>query len=137
MFKSLVSNYLFGVLLTVLVVSDGVCKSAVNKGYRLTLAVPIEYSFGFIGRAFLIETEDVLISFKAALSVEAVNGRYACSIEVFLGDFKVWDSGHYSKFYVTEKCVLELSDDGDLHLKGLKERIGWKTGTSGQGVEVI
>jgi hypothetical protein len=26
--------------------------------------------------------------------------------------------------------------DGDLRLKGLNETLGWKTGTSGQGVKV-
>ncbi|KAL5740261.1 hypothetical protein ACOSQ2_029441 [Xanthoceras sorbifolium] len=131
----LTPNYLFGFLLILLFTSHGCCKSAVYKGYRLTLAVPVEYNVGFIGRAFLMETEQIVPNFKAALSVEAVNGRYACSLEVFLGDFKVWNSGHYSRFYVSEKCVLELTENGDLNLKGPKERIGWKTGTSGQGVE--
>ncbi|KAK1562017.1 hypothetical protein Q3G72_004947 [Acer saccharum] len=130
------NNFFWSLLIIILLfTSHGCCKSAVYKGYRLTLAVPVEYSVGFIGRAFLMETEQIVPNFKAALSVEAVNGRFACSIEVFLGDFKVWNSGHYSRFYVSEKCVLELTENGDLHLMGPNERIGWKTGTSGQGVE--
>jgi hypothetical protein len=32
--------------------------------------------------------------------------------------------------------MLELTDDGDLRLKGPKEQVGRQTGTSGQGVEV-
>ncbi|OVA17239.1 S-locus glycoprotein [Macleaya cordata] len=95
---------------------------------------------GFTGRAFLMESDQLLIpNFKAALSVEAdVNGRFLCSIQVFLGDFKVWNSGHYSKFYPSKRCVLELTEGGDLQLKGStrsRRRIGWRSGTSGQGVE--
>lgn len=75
-------------------------------------------------------------NFKVALSVEAIEGKFSCSLEVFLGDVRVWNSGHYSRFYVSNRCVLELTGDGDLRLKGPKERVGWRTGTSGQGVEV-
>ncbi|BBH02568.1 D-mannose binding lectin protein with Apple-like carbohydrate-binding domain [Prunus dulcis] len=32
-------------------------------------------------------------------------------------------------------CVLQLTQDGDLRLKGPKDRVGWRTGTSGQGVK--
>lgn len=56
---------------------------------------------------------------------------------MLLGDVKVWNSGHYSRFYVSEKCVLELTKDGDLRLKGPNDRVGWLSGTSRQGVEVI
>ncbi|KAJ7961120.1 G-type lectin S-receptor-like serine/threonine-protein kinase [Quillaja saponaria] len=90
---------------------------------------------GFIGRAFLIETDQMTPNFRVAMSVEAINGKYSCSLQVFLGDVKVWDSGHYSHFYTSDKCILELTLEGDLRLKGPKERVGWKTGTSGQGVE--
>lgn len=92
---------------------------------------------GFIGRAFLMETNLTEPNFKVALSVEAIGGKYSCSLEVFLGQVKVWNSGHYSRFYMADKCVLELTQDGDLRLKGPKDRVGWRTGTSGQGVEVI
>lgn len=74
--------------------------------------------------------------FRAALSVEALDGKYTCSLSVFLGDVKVWDSGHLTRFYTSERCVLELTKDGDLQLKGAKEQVGWRTATSGQGVEV-
>lgn len=74
-------------------------------------------------------------NFKTALSVEAASGKYSCSLEVFLGDVKVWNSGHYSRFYTWDECVLELTNEGDLRLKGPNERVGWRTGTSGQGVE--
>lgn len=83
-----------------------------------------------------MENNLTIPSFKAALSVEAFNGKYSCSFEVFLGSVKVWNSGHYSKFYTSNICVLELTNDGDLRLKGPKDRVGWRTGTSGQGVEV-
>lgn len=83
-----------------------------------------------------METNEITPTFKTALSVEAVNGKYSCSLEVFLGDVKVWNSGHYSKFYTSNICVLQLTQDGDLRLKGPKDRVGWRTGTSGQGVQV-
>lgn len=76
-------------------------------------------------------------SFRAALSVEAINGKYACSLGVFLGDVKVWDSGHFTRFYTSERCVLELTTDGDLQLKGAKEQVGWRTATFGQETTVI
>ncbi|XP_021655162.2 G-type lectin S-receptor-like serine/threonine-protein kinase SD2-5 isoform X2 [Hevea brasiliensis] len=105
--------------------------------WRVALAFPVEYSVGFIGRAFLMETNQMEPNFKAALSVEPIDGKYSCSLEVFLGDVKVWNSGHYSPFFTSERCVLELTKQGDLQLKGEKERVGWRTGTSGQGVEIL
>ncbi|GMN40507.1 hypothetical protein TIFTF001_009727 [Ficus carica] len=82
-----------------------------------------------------METDQMEPSFRVALSVDAIEGKYSCSLEVFLGDVRVWNSGHYSRFYVSEKCALELTEDGDLRLKGPRGRVGWRTGTSGQGVE--
>lgn len=135
---TLCSSFLLGFLIVFLLsFRHGCCKSDIHTGYRLTLAVPVEYTVGFIGRAFLIESNQMAPNFKTALSVEAVNGKYSCSLQVFLGDVKVWNSGHYSHFYVSEKCVLELTQAGDLKLKGPKNRVGWRTGTSRQGVEVI
>ena len=84
-----------------------------------------------------METNQMEPSFGVALSVEPIKGKYSCSLQVFLGDVKVWNSGHYSHFYTSDKCVLELTKDGDLRLKGSNDRIGWRTGTSGQGVEVV
>ncbi|PNX86468.1 PAN domain-containing protein [Trifolium pratense] len=98
--------------------------------------VPGKYEIGgFIGGGYLLETKTVP-NFRVALSIEGVNGKFSCSLLVFLGDVKVWDSGHYSRFYVTGKCLLEFTMDGDLRLKGPNETLGWKTGTSGQGVKV-
>ncbi|KAG6643525.1 uncharacterized protein LOC122275368 isoform X2 [Carya illinoinensis] len=119
----------------ILLFTYGYCRSDIRIPFRLTLAVPVEYSVGFIGRALLLETNQTVPNFKTALSVEAVDGRYSCSLEVFLGDVKVWNSGHYVRFYTWDICVLELTGDGDLRLKGPKEQVGWRTGTSGQAVE--
>ncbi|PON94395.1 lectin domain containing protein [Trema orientale] len=111
--------------------------SDIPIGGQFTVAVPVEYSEGFTGRGFIMETNQMEPNFKVALSVEAIGGKYSCSLEVFLGDVKVWNSGHYSKFYMRDKCVLELTQDGDLRLKGPKDRVGWRTGTFGQGVERV
>ncbi|KAE8663196.1 putative DNA binding protein [Hibiscus syriacus] len=79
---------------------------AIQVGHRVSIAVPLEYNDGFIGRAFLMDyTNQVEPSFRVALSAEN-KGRYSCSLEVFLGD-----------------------------VKGPKDRVGWFTGTSRQGVE--
>ncbi|KAL0375419.1 UNVERIFIED_CONTAM: hypothetical protein Sradi_3457600 [Sesamum radiatum] len=82
-----------------------------------------------------METEQTVPHFRTAISVEAVDEKYSCSLDVFLGGVRVWSSGHLSRFYTTEKCVLELTDSGDLRLKGEKEFVGWRSGTSGQGVK--
>ncbi|XP_022760972.1 G-type lectin S-receptor-like serine/threonine-protein kinase SD2-5 [Durio zibethinus] len=119
----------------ILLVNHGSCDSAIHVGHRISLAVPLEYSDGFIGRAFLMDSNQVEPNFRVALSAEAIKGKYSCSLEVFLGDVKVWNSGHYSQFFTSDVCVLELTEDGDLQLKGPKDQVGWRTGTSGQGVE--
>lgn len=115
--------------------THGYSKSDVHINYLLTMEVPTEYSEGFVGRAFLMETNQMVPNFRVALSVEAIDGKYSCSLDVFLGDAKVWNSGHFSRFYLSNKCVLELTGDGDLQLKGPQEQVGWRTGTNGQGVE--
>ncbi|TYH81747.1 hypothetical protein ES332_D02G006500v1 [Gossypium tomentosum] len=132
--------YLYTILILILVmINHGSCDSTIHVGHRVSLAIPLEYNDGFIGRAFLMDygddTKQIEPSFRVALSTEANKGKYSCSLEVFLGDVKVWNSGHYSKFYTSDVCFLELTEDGDLQLKGPKNRIGWRTGTSGQGVE--
>ncbi|CAA0836221.1 D-mannose binding lectin protein with Apple-like carbohydrate-binding domain [Striga hermonthica] len=112
--------------------------SEIEVGYQVTIAIPTAYSKGFQGRAFLIEAEQKTEPFfRAAVSIEAADEyeKYSCSIDVFLGDVKVWSSGHLSRFYAVNKCVLELTENGDLRLKGEKELIGWRSGTSGQGVK--
>lgn len=115
----------------------GACKSDISVGDRVTLPIPSEYNMGFIGRAFIMVTAaETVPNFKVALSVEAINGRHSCSLQVFLGDVKVWSSGHSSMFYPSKRCMLELTKGGDLRLRGSRKRIGWRTNTSGQGVEV-
>ncbi|KAI9116054.1 hypothetical protein K1719_012984 [Acacia pycnantha] len=113
----------------------GSSESFIHLGHQLMMAVPADYRPGFTGKAYMLQTNQTTPNFRLALGVEAIDGKYSCSLQVLLGDVKVWDSGHYSRFYTTEKCLLELSQDGDLRLKGPKEQVGWKTGTSGQGVE--
>ncbi|OMO55245.1 hypothetical protein COLO4_36102 [Corchorus olitorius] len=128
--------YLYGMLCIILSFNHGSCDSAIHVGHRVSLAIPLEFISGFIGRAFLMDANLMEPNFRVALSAEAtVKGKYSCSLEVFLGDVKVWNSGHYSQFYTSDVCVLELTEDGDLQLKGPKDRVGWRTGTAGQGVE--
>ncbi|PSS17681.1 G-type lectin S-receptor-like serine/threonine-protein kinase [Actinidia chinensis var. chinensis] len=115
--------------------TNGLCISDVHIGYKVILAVPMEYISGFTGRAFIMGTNQMVLNFRVGLSVESVEQKYSCSLDVFLGDLKVWSSGHFSRFYTTETCVLELTQNGDLQLKGQNEVVGWKTGTSAQGVQ--
>ncbi|KAG8377103.1 hypothetical protein BUALT_Bualt09G0133700 [Buddleja alternifolia] len=125
-------------LLTLLIIlnhlAQSISESDIHIGYQVILAIPTEYTKGFVGRAFLIETDQTAPKFRVAISVEGVDDKYSCSLDIFLGDVKVWSSGHLSRFYTTEKCVLQLTQHGDLRLKGQNERIGWRSGTSGQGV---
>ena len=123
-------------ILLFMFLNSGCSKSNVPIGYTFTLAVPVEYTNGFGGKAYLMETDQMPLNFRAALSIDAIDGRYACSLEIFLGNVKIWSSGHQSKFYTSDICTLELIKMGDLRLKGPNEVIGWRTGTSGQGVEV-
>ncbi|CAI9774776.1 unnamed protein product [Fraxinus pennsylvanica] len=126
---------IYVIVFLIQILAEGYGISDVHIGYQLTLAIPSAYTEGFSGRAYLMETERSLPNFRTALSVEAINEKYWCSLDIFLGDVKVWTSGHLSKFYTTEKCLLELTRYGDLRLKDQNERIGWRSGTSGQGVE--
>lgn len=113
----------------------GFCKSDIAVGFRITMAIPPDYDSRFVGRAFLMNSYQRVPSFRAALSVEAIDAKYACSLDVFLGDERVWSSGHFDPFYTTEKCVLEFSREGELQLEDPSDRVGWRTGTSRQGVE--
>ncbi|GLT74278.1 hypothetical protein SLA2020_460840 [Shorea laevis] len=126
--------YLYSTILTLLI-NLGCPDSSINVSRRFSLEFPMDYIHGFNGRAFLLETDQMLPNFRAALSVEAMNGKYSCSLNVFLGDVKVWNSGHYSQFYTSDICEVELTQDGDLQLRGPGGKIGWRTGTSGQGVK--
>ncbi|XP_043700789.1 EP1-like glycoprotein 3 [Telopea speciosissima] len=117
--------------------SGSASKSDIPIGYRVTVPVPLEFNEGFKGKAFIMEIGNSEPDFRAALSVEAMNNlkRYSCSLQVFLGGTKVWSSGHFSPFYPSQRCVLELRKDGELLLMGARRRVGWRTNTSGEGVE--
>lgn len=126
------------VIIVILLSHEALSESAdILIGYELTLAIPGEYSKGFLGRAFVLEAHQTEPRFRVAISVEATAGRFACSLDVFLGDVRVWSSGHLSRFYTNDRCVLQFAENGELRLKGEDERVGWKSGTSGQGVKVI
>ncbi|CAH2064372.1 unnamed protein product [Thlaspi arvense] len=133
--------YTFSFLVCLFFKLQGHCKSDVNLGFTLTLSSPVEYTPGFMGKAYIIETASSSTTrepvFKAALTMESSddNARYLCSLQVFFGDVRVWNSGHYSKMYVSNKCIIELTKDGDLRLKSNNKHVGWRSGTSGQGVE--
>ncbi|WCJ27946.1 D-mannose binding lectin protein with Apple-like carbohydrate-binding domain [Euphorbia peplus] len=128
---------IFALIIVHLLVHHVLCKSKIEIGYKVSVAVPIEYMEGFTGRAFLMETNEMEPNFKTSLSVEAINGKYSCSLQVFLGGVKVWNSGHYSPFFMHDECVLELTYLGDLHLLGGPKplQLGWRTATSSQGVQ--
>ncbi|CAM8967897.1 unnamed protein product [Rhodiola kirilowii] len=127
-------------LLLSFLIPNGTSISAADN-YQITVQVPEEFCPGFVGRAFLLETNGTALPhFKAALSVESssitLNGRYTCSLDVFIGDVRVWSSGHFSPFYASDRCYLELTDGGDLRLKqGPFGQVGWRSGTNGQGVQ--
>lgn len=103
----------------------------------VTLNIPVEYNTEFTGRAFILETKQIVPSFRVALCVESFKQKYTCSLDVFLGDVKVWSSGHFLRLFTEGKCVLELTQDGDLKLNGRDGRVGWRTATSGQGVQSL
>ncbi|XP_058739805.1 EP1-like glycoprotein 3 [Vicia villosa] len=128
-------NLFYHFLFFVLLFNSAFSESSVGVGHSLMVEAPLEYRIGFKVGGFLLENDQTVPKYRVALSIEAIDSKFACSLLVFLGDVKVWDSGHYSKFYVTGKCLLEFSMDGDLRLKGPNGTVGWKTGTSGQGVK--
>ncbi|KAJ4979581.1 hypothetical protein NE237_010361 [Protea cynaroides] len=129
--------YQFTVTLIVFFFIGCSSKSDIPIGYRVTVPVPSQFNEGFKGKAFILETGNIEPDFRVALSVEAMDNlkKYSCSLQLFLGDTKVWSSGHMSPFYPSQKCVLELTEGGELLLMGARRRVGWRTMTSGQGVE--
>ncbi|PKA51862.1 G-type lectin S-receptor-like serine/threonine-protein kinase SD2-5 [Apostasia shenzhenica] len=95
---------------------------------------------GFHGRAFILGAagkDRHRPGFRLALSVEAIAlGEYRCSLVVLLGDVEVWSSDHLLRFLVRRGCTLKLAGDGDLQLSDMAvRRVGWRTGTSFQGVQ--
>ncbi|KAK9723643.1 hypothetical protein RND81_05G015200 [Saponaria officinalis] len=114
------------------------CKANnIPLNYRFTISIPMEYNEGFNGRAYVMETNQMPLNFRTAVSVDADQGRYSCTLQVFLGSVMVWSSGHHLRFYTLDVCVLELNEFGDLRLKGYNGQIGWRTATSGQGVQKL
>ncbi|KAK9067789.1 hypothetical protein SSX86_011900 [Deinandra increscens subsp. villosa] len=108
---------------------------SLQLGAQTKVAIPGLYMIGFVTRAFMLETSQPVPSFRAGLTVEAVEEKYVCSFDVFLGDFKVWSSSHFSRFFTSEICVIGLTKDGDLRLTGHNDQIGWRTATYGQGIK--
>ncbi|KAL0338101.1 UNVERIFIED_CONTAM: G-type lectin S-receptor-like serine/threonine-protein kinase [Sesamum angustifolium] len=102
--------YVF-VLLINLLAHQAFSETDIHIGYRVTLAIPTEYTKGFLGRAFLMETEQTVPHFRVAISVEAVDEKYLFT-----------------------RCF-PWRRQRDLRLKGEKEFVGWRSGTSGQGVK--
>jgi hypothetical protein len=106
-------------------------------GSEVSLPVPSLYQYGFRGRAYVLDSLSNSPKFRAALNVEAINGRYFCSLILLFDDFKVWASDHVAKFMPVGACVLELTHDGNLQLKDQFGHIGWQSDTSHQSVKVI
>ncbi|KAL8262291.1 hypothetical protein R6Q59_026340 [Mikania micrantha] len=104
-------------------------------GAQTKVAIPNLSIIGFVTRAFVLETSQPVPNFRAGLTVEAVKEKYVCSFDVFLGDVKVWSSSHFSPFFTSEKCVIDLTMDGDLRLTGQNDQLGWRTATFGQGIK--
>ncbi|CAO2197122.1 unnamed protein product [Urochloa humidicola] len=78
--------------------------------------------------------------FVAAVSAEADGagaGAYACSLVLLLGGVKVWASDHLEKFAAQDLCRLELTEDGQLRLTDGAGKVGWLSGTAGQGVKAL
>lgn len=126
--------YLLSIFISLLFHSFCKCDIAIGSG--VSISVPSTYKSGFEGRAYFIRAGEVVPSFKAALSIEALDGRYLCALVVLFGEMEVWNSRRFSLFFPLELCVLELMESGVLQLRDSSGRIGWRTGTAGQGVEV-
>ncbi|KAF8716872.1 hypothetical protein HU200_025972 [Digitaria exilis] len=76
-------------------------------------------------------------AFVAAVSAEARAGAYTCSLVLLLGGIKVWASDHLDKFVARALCRLELTEDGQLRLTDGAGKVGWLSGTAGQGVKAL
>ncbi|CAO1946433.1 unnamed protein product [Urochloa humidicola] len=76
--------------------------------------------------------------FVAAVSADADGaGAYACSLVLLLGGVKVWATDHLEKFAARGLCRLELTEDGQLRLTDGAGKVGWLSGTAGQGVKAL
>lgn len=116
----------------------GFCATDFSFGHRVQISVPSLYDPNFWVRESIMKTDDNVPNFQATLSIEAIEyGKYICSLDVFLGSFRVWNSGHFSQFSPRESCALELMEDGILRLRDSRGNIGWQTRTSGEGVKKL
>jgi hypothetical protein len=77
--------------------------------------------------------------FVAAVSAEAAGraGACTCSLVLLLGGVKVWASDHLEEFVARALCRPELTEDGQLRLTDGGGKVGWLSGTAGQGVKVM
>jgi len=94
---------------------------------------------GFAARAVVLDAQGHRQpAFVAAVSAaEAGAGRCTCSLVVLLGGVKVWASDHLEKFVPAALCRLELTEGGQLRLTDGAGKVGWLSGTAGQGVKVM
>ncbi|CAD6229298.1 unnamed protein product [Miscanthus lutarioriparius] len=92
---------------------------------------------GFAARAVVLDAQGHRQpAFVSAVSAaEAGAGRCTCSLVVLLGGVKVWASDHLEKFVPAALCRLELTEDGQLLLTDGAGKVGWLSGTAGQGVK--
>ncbi|CAD6236150.1 unnamed protein product [Miscanthus lutarioriparius] len=94
---------------------------------------------GFAARAVVLDAHGHRQpAFVAAVSAaEAGAGRCTCSLVVLLGGVKVWASDHLEKFVPAALCRLELTEGGQLRLTDGAGKVGWLSGTAGQGVKAL
>ncbi|KAK3165829.1 hypothetical protein QOZ80_1AG0038320 [Eleusine coracana subsp. coracana] len=100
---------------------------------------PVPYQPGFAARDVVLRAHEAKSQpdFVAAVSVEAVAGGYTCALVVLMGDVTVWASDHLDKFVPTVLCRLELTGKGQLQLTDGAGKIGWVSGTAGQGIKAL
>jgi hypothetical protein len=96
---------------------------------------------GFAARAVVLDAQGhrqpAFIAAVTVSAAEAGAGRCTCSLVVLLGGVKVWASDHLEKFVPAALCRLELTEDGQLRLTDGTGKVGWLSGTAGQGVKVM
>ncbi|KAF8775460.1 hypothetical protein HU200_004885 [Digitaria exilis] len=99
---------------------------------------PAPYQPRFAARAVVLDdAQRRAPGFVVAVSAEAGAGAYTCSLVLLLGGVKVWASDHLDKFVARALCRLELTEDGQLRLTDGAGKVGWLSGTAGQGVKAL
>ncbi|KAI6698589.1 hypothetical protein NL676_018708 [Syzygium grande] len=105
------------IFLAAVLLSLGPSEPDIRTGYRVTVAIPPAYSPGYVGRAYLMGADGgAPPAFRVALSVEAGGGG---------GGGGAATRARWRSSSGTSGCGA----------RGPDERIGWRTGTSGQAVE--